>query len=42
MKAAMQSTETNLQLRLWTVEEYHRMNEEFTGYFVLTMFEKGF
>ena len=23
----MQSTETNLQLRLWTVEEYHRMNE---------------
>ena len=23
----MQSTETNLQLRLWTVEEYHRMAE---------------
>jgi Uma2 family endonuclease len=23
----MQSTETNLELRLWTVEEYHRMNE---------------
>ncbi|MFN5595371.1 MAG: Uma2 family endonuclease, partial [Aphanizomenon sp.] len=23
----MQSTEINLQLRLWTVEEYHRMNE---------------
>ncbi|MTJ10225.1 Uma2 family endonuclease [Anabaena sp. UHCC 0204] len=23
----MQSTETNLQLRLWTVEEYHRMND---------------
>ncbi|MBO1069146.1 MAG: Uma2 family endonuclease [Dolichospermum sp. DEX189] len=28
----MQSTETNLQLRLWTVEEYHRMNE--AGIFV--------
>jgi Uma2 family endonuclease len=27
IKAAMQSTETNLQLRLWTVEEYHRMAE---------------
>jgi Uma2 family endonuclease len=27
IKAAMQSTEINLQLRLWTVEEYHRMNE---------------
>ena len=23
----MQSTETNLELRLWTVEEYHRMTE---------------
>jgi Uma2 family endonuclease len=27
IKAVMQSTETNLQLRLWTVEEYHRMAE---------------
>jgi Uma2 family endonuclease len=27
MKAAMQSTEINLQLRLWTVDEYHRMTE---------------
>jgi len=29
----MQITETNLQLRLWTVEEYHRMNE--AGIFAL-------